>query len=100
MVCETFFALIKSTSCLSIAVVTTRRLVAPCPASREKNGPLRTRSVKRFSRLGWASLPGISGSQADGRGPLVVVARFAAVLGSVGPQHLVCPHRIYLAFIH
>ena len=50
--------------------------------------------------LGWASLPGISGSQADGRGALVMVASLAAVLGSLGPQHPVCRHRICLAFFH
>ena len=35
----------------------------------------------RWILLGWASLPGISGSQADGRGALVAVLPFWVVLG-------------------
>ena len=60
------------------------------------DGLVRTRRIL----LGWASLPGISGSQADGRGALVVVASLAAVLGSLGPQHLVCRDRLCLALFH
>src|SRR5215471_13820677 len=60
------------------------------------DGLVRTRRIL----LGWASLPGIGGSQADGRGPLGVVASLAAVLDSLGPQHPVCRHRICLAFFH
>ena len=37
------------------------------------DGLVRTRRIL----LGWAALPGFSGSQADGRGPLVVVASLA-----------------------
>jgi hypothetical protein len=46
--------------------------------------------------LGWISLPGVSGPEADDRGALFMVAGATTVMGGLGPQRSVHSGRVHL----